>query len=216
MSIKKTGLQLHGGASTAPARSRRRLDYYPTPEEVTVALLDFLKMPPETKIWEPACGENAMVRVMQAKGYDVTGTDIITGSDYLKTPVDMISETIGGHTGIGAIITNPPFNLSELFIEKAVSEAPIVAMLLKSQYWHAAGRLKLFKKIPPRYVCPLTWRPDFYEAERGRLRTNISPTMEVIWTVWKGWYWETDTNRITEYCPLRKPGGKLNQQKIEF
>ena len=77
------------------------------------------------------------------------------------------------------MITNPPFALSEAFILKALQHAPIVAMLLKSQYWHAAKRQQLFNAHMPAYIFPLTWRPDFMFGERGG-----APTMDVLWTVW--------------------------------
>ncbi|GAB7057372.1 hypothetical protein JCM16163A_41210 [Paenibacillus sp. YK5] len=81
--------------------------------------------------------------------------------------------------GCHAIITNPPFNLSADFILKAIGEADVVAMVLKSQYWHASKRTKLFQQYPPAYVLALNWRPDFLNKERGG-----SPTMECLWTVW--------------------------------
>ncbi len=36
--------------------SRREHDFYPTPADVTVALMDFLNLEP-CKIWEPAAGQ---------------------------------------------------------------------------------------------------------------------------------------------------------------
>jgi len=163
---------------------RRSLDFYPTPPEVTIALMDFLKLKP-CIIWECACGDGAMAKVLREYGHTVIETDIKTGTDYLKT-----------EGKADAIITNPPFNLSAEFIEKALNEADIVAMVLKSQYWHAKKRFDLFTKNPPAYILPLTWRPDFMNGERGG-----SPTMEVHWTVWiKG-------NTDCKYIPLQKPNG---------
>jgi hypothetical protein len=76
------------------------------------------------------------------------------------------------------IITNPPFSLAEQFILKAYSCWQPFAMLLKSQYWHAASRVKLFEGTEPTFVLPLTWRPDFTMGGKG------SPLMDVLWTVW--------------------------------
>lgn len=172
-------LQLVGGGKK---EDRRPLDFYPTPPEVTIALMDFLKLDP-CKMWEPACGDGAMVEILRSYGHDVIGTDITLGVDYLKT-----------HGSTDMIITNPPFNLAENFIAKALKEAPVVAMVLKSQYWHAKKRYNLFKENPPSYILPLTWRPDFLGGEKGG-----SPTMEIAWTVWiKG-------NTKCQYVPLLKP-----------
>lgn len=97
-----------------------------------------------------------------------------------------------------AIITNPPFNLSEEFILHAVKNADTVAMLLKSQYWHAAKRNILFQKHPPAFVLPLSWRPDFLFDTRKE-GDKSAPTMGVCWSVWKRG--ETDTR----YRILSKP-----------
>src|ERR1017187_3297396 len=121
--MKQETLQLTGGGT-----NRRALDYYPTPKNVTVALMDFLKLP-KCVIWEPACGTGEMARVLESYGHEVLSSDIQTGDDYLKT-----------FKTADAIITNPPFNQSNLFIEKSLNEANIVAFLLKSQYWHAKNK----------------------------------------------------------------------------
>jgi len=180
--IKQLDLQLTAGNNK---KNRRSLDFYPTPPDATKALMDFLQLSKDLKIWECASGNNAMVDVLKEYGHEVIGTDINDGYDYLNT-----------HIECDAIITNPPFNVSAEFIEKAVNEAPIVAFLLKSQYWHAKKRFDLFNKYPPSYVLPLTWRPDFLYQDRKDGKKG-SPTMEVAWSVWVG-------NTTTEYIPLIK------------
>jgi len=181
------GSSLANGQGTS---KRRELDFYPTPENVTVALMDFLNLP-KTKVWECACGDGAMSEVLTRYGHDVFSSDLrhttygVGGLDFLQTPRPQ---------DVQALITNPPFNLSEAFIRKACSEVEIVAMVLKSQYWHAAKRQRLFEELPPTWVLPLSWRPDFLAGERGG-----APTMEVLWTVWvRG---QTDTR----YRVLKKP-----------
>lgn len=168
---------------------RRELDFYPTPPECTIALMDFLKLN-KTTIWEPACGNHAMSEVLESYGHHVISTDINMGVNYLTEKREC-----------EAIITNPPFNLSQEFIEKALSEAKIVAFLLKSQYWHAKKRLSLFNNNSPAYVLPLTWRPDFLYQERKDGKKG-SPTMEMAWTVW------ISGNTDTKYRILDKPKNK--------
>jgi hypothetical protein len=170
-------------ANSSNTTSRRELDFYPTPSNVTESLVHFLKLPSDITVWECACGDGSMSEVLKKYFKNVVSTDLrhtgygIGGIDFLKRTM-----TVGAQ----AIITNPPFNVSEQFILKALNEAPIVAMLLKSQYWHAAKRTKLFEDNPPAYILALTWRPDFMGGERGG-----APTMECLWTVWiKG---QTDT-----------------------
>jgi hypothetical protein len=185
--VKQEQLQLTGGNNN---KDRRALDFYPTPKEVTIALMEYLNLR-DKSIWEPACGDGAMSVILERYDNRVYSTDLrdtgfgIGGVDFLS---HLPAQTFD------AIITNPPFDQSHLFIEKALQRAPIVAMLLKSQYWHAKKRLELFRKQPPTYVLPLTWRPDFLNGEKGG-----APTMEVAWSVWiRGDY-------QTKYVPLEKP-----------
>lgn len=136
---------------------RVQSDYYPTPRDVTEALIAFLELPMGTRIWECAAGENQMVNVLRANGYEVTASDISSGYDFLTTPL----------VDCDWIITNPPFSLAEQFISRCVEHKKPFALLLKSQYWHAKKRLDIFRSYPPAYVLPLTWRPDFLQKSRG-------------------------------------------------
>lgn len=96
------------------------------------------------------------------------------------------------------IITNPPFSISEKFIERCIEHKKPFALLLKSQYWHAKKRIKLFYESKPTYILPLTWRPDFLFKTRG----SGSPLMDVIWVVWK---MEPRENLYPYYIPIEKP-----------
>lgn len=152
---------------------RKDADFYPTPPEVTRALMRFLSLSPR-HVHEPACGDGSMSRVIESFGHNVLSTDLretgygIGGKDFLLC--EEPSE---------AIVTNPPFCLSEQFIRHALGLAPIVAMLTKTQYWHSKKRSALFREFPPAYILALTWRPDFSGNP-----VPGSPTMDVIWTVW--------------------------------
>lgn len=179
------GSRICGGNT---AYKRKASDFYPTPPEVTQALLDFLKIEAGKRIWEPACGEGHMVEVFETNGYKVRATDLQTGTDFLTTE--------SNHSDW--IITNPPFSLSEQFIRKCAEYNVPFALLLKSQYWHAAKRVALFSEITPAYVLPLTWRPDFLFKKRG----TGSPLMDVIWCVW------IPGEKNTAYIPLIKPEGR--------
>ncbi len=49
--MKQETLQLTAGNNRG---DRRELDFYPTPENVTVALMDFLNLPKDWAVWECA------------------------------------------------------------------------------------------------------------------------------------------------------------------
>lgn len=167
---------------------RQVMDFYPTPSEVTIALMDFLKLPVPSKIWEPACGEGAMAKIISSYGHTVWPTDI-RKTDYCLLEHNFLKTT--EEYKMDAIITNPPFNTAHRFILQALKLAPVVAMVLKSQYWHAAKRQHIFIKHPPAWILPLTWRPDFLGGGASQL--------DCLWTVW------IDGDIMTKYKPLMKP-----------
>lgn len=176
------------------AHARHPSDFYATPAEVTRALIHspagmFLPH----RVWEPACGDGAMAKVLLDDDFEVIATDLhdrgygIAGVDFLKT-LEMDCEWIA---------TNPPFNLAFEFIRHALTFGVPVAMLLKGSFWHTAKAQTLFAEHTPAFVMPLTWRPVMV-PERGK-----SPTMEFAWTVWLrppvGW------KRDCTFVPLCKP-----------
>jgi type I restriction-modification system DNA methylase subunit len=169
-------------ANSGDKSKRRELDFYPTPPDATHALMKFLTenkiIQEDSLVWEPACGNGAMSKVIQEYVTDVYSTDL-RHTDFGHGGKDFMSSTFD----CDAVITNPPFNISEEFIKHSLKQAPVVAMLLKSQYWHAQKRIKLFNETKPAFVLPLTWRPDFLFDQREN-GVKGSPTMEVLWTVW--------------------------------
>jgi len=173
LSINFKGSQINGGNSDY---GRVKSDFYPTPPEATQALLNFLNIPKDQIIWEPACGEGHMAEVFEGNGYEIITSDInsfgygVSGVDFLNTECK----------NCDWIITNPPFNLAEDFIKQCVKFQKPFALLLKSQYWHSKKRHSLFTTTKPKYILPLTWRPDFLFKERGK----GSPLMDVLWCVW--------------------------------
>lgn len=178
--------------TNATAVDRNKTDFYPTPHEATIALLKYLNIPKRAVIWEPACGQGHIAKVLKQFEYKVVSSELynhgygMTGIDFLQTKDFYRSEWI---------ITNPPFSLSEEFILKCISYQIPFALLLKAQYWHSAKRRKLFEEYTPSHILPLTWRPDFlFGAKKG------SPTMDCIWTVWGN-----KSAPQTIYVPLQKP-----------
>lgn len=115
---------------------RKERDSYETPAWVTGALLPHLPKGIRV-IWEPACGSGKMVRALTAGGYDVVGTDIEDGTNFLDCMEDTAPQ-------IDAIVTNPPYIHAQAFIEKALFLGDFVAMLLRTDFDHAKTRQHLF------------------------------------------------------------------------
>lgn len=82
---------------------RAAYEFYPTPPEAVRALLSVESF--SGSIWEPACGDGAISKVLEAAGYQVISTDLIDrgygagGQDFLKSDRPLAKN----------IITNPPY-----------------------------------------------------------------------------------------------------------
>ena len=67
------------------AKARKASDLYPTPPEVTVALMRFLKLSAGTDVWEPACGQGDMVETLFS-GPSVGGRHVRARRLRLRSP----------------------------------------------------------------------------------------------------------------------------------
>jgi hypothetical protein len=148
---------------------RKERDEYETPPWVTLALVPHL---PEINgvVWEPACGSGKMVAALRQAGFDVIGSDIADGADFLRQPAK---------SGIGAIITNPPYALAREFIERALSFASVRVVAMRTDFDHAATRAHLFAGCPTfAKKVVLTRRIRWFEDSHG------SPSFNHCWMIW--------------------------------
>lgn len=180
-----------GAAMTGgnPKEGRQKDDFYPTPSEVTRALLARLTFGPGL-VLEPAAGDYRMASDIEGAGYSVQASDIAPRDDRVAQG-DFFAMT---ETRASTVITNPPFSLAQRFIEHSLDTLKVqgLALLLKSTFWHAARRSALFERHPPSHICALTWRPDF--LNKG------GPTMDCSWFVWL-----PNRDGTTRYLLLKRP-----------
>ena len=79
-------------------------------------------------IWEPACGDGAISRVLQERGYQVVSTDLVDRG-HGQSGVDFLLEW---RAMAPNVVTNPPFKNGTEFARHAIRLVPgKVAMLLK-------------------------------------------------------------------------------------
>lgn len=131
-------MQGYNLANSSTVNKRKESDFYPTPPDVTQALINTGVIPRGT-IWEPACGDGHMADVFLANGYGVVATDI-RDTDYSTYQADFLIDVppFGDGEHIPSIVTNPPFNVSAAFIQRCIDiKVGVFALLLKSQYWHS-------------------------------------------------------------------------------
>lgn len=124
-------------------------DYYATEPRALKLLLEQESF--SKNIWEPACGEGHLSKVLEAKGHNVYSTDLIDRG-YGAGGVDFLSET---KTFDGDIITNPPYKHGKEFVEKAlelIQPGNKVAMFMKLTFLEGQSRRDLFNNRPPQTV----------------------------------------------------------------
>lgn len=140
-------------------------DFYPTPPEATLALLQN-----ETfigTIWEPACGKGDISDVLINLGYSVKSSDI-KDYGYGDVGVDFLNQdSLFRHYPlyeIDNIITNPPFEIALEFILQAKSRAKCkIAMFLKTAFLEGSKRYDMFQdtKFPLKCIYQFSRRVNF-------------------------------------------------------
>lgn len=126
----------------------RGLDAYFSPPEAVTSLLRIEGAFLPESIWEPAAGEGAIVKPLQAAGFRVFASDIADyglpdcacGMDYPKAPP---------RPGVQAVVTNPPYKLAVDFAKKAIGEVPYLALLLRTNFLESTARLPFFRRHQP-------------------------------------------------------------------
>lgn len=190
------GVLMRGGVSVRNVR--REDDFYPTPPDATLAFLD-REWPHLTRmakaapffIWECACGDGAIARLLEGNGWTVWSTDLrdrgfgLGGVDFLSVRTLPTPNT--------AIITNPPFGeMPRKFIEHAMGlGAPYLALYLKADWFNSRQGMQILERYPLARCHPLSWRVDF--ADQGR------PVMNTTWFVWDA------SARPMSIMPLSRP-----------
>jgi hypothetical protein len=156
-------------------------DFYPTPAWATHALMLNEKF--EGLIWEPACGDGAMSKVIKKYNENVLSTDLNNqgygtyGYNFIDLPDEFKDDRSDN------IITNPPYNIANDFVKKALEVADKkVAMLLRLAYLEGQERYDtLYSVQPPTRVWVFSERITFYK--KGATKKG-SGTTAYGWFVW--------------------------------
>jgi hypothetical protein len=167
------------GAFKPPARRKADLDgpdFFPTPAWATHALIESEGF--EGRIWECACGDGEMARVLAAAGYDVRASDL-HARGFGKSGVDFLRAT----RPVDNIITNPPYNAAEAFVAQGLKLARRkLALLLRLAFLEGANRANsIFLKTPPSRVWVFSERITFYMKDAPRAGSG---TTAYAWFVW--------------------------------
>lgn len=179
--------------------ARREADAYFTEPWVTACLAGRVSF--RGRVWEPACGRGDMSKALQAQSYDVFSTDVRDwGADvqYLK---DFLTH-LEVPAGCESIVTNPPYDAAESFIQHALNlTEPVqgmVAMLLRNEFDCARGHRRFFHDHPA-FACRLTLtkRPRWAWWETDR-KDKAAPRHNFMWAIWD---WQNRGMPTVRYAP---------------
>lgn len=158
---------------------RRKSDFYETPYSITKHLLDRESFDFSKSCLEPACGQGAIVKVLEPHWK--------TSLTHYDKEVDFLTETKPYHY----VITNPPFSLAIEFVlhAKTICKHKI-CMLLPLSYLHGKKRhdnIYMDKDFPLKSVYVFTRYPMLGDPlrEDGKYRTGM---MVYAWYVWETEY----------------------------
>ena len=174
-------------------------DFFPTPPWATFALIENEAF--KGDIWESACGNGAMSNVLSQTGQQVISSDLFdrgfgdVGEDFLRP-----------RRRAPNIVTNPPYNAAEGFVQSGLSQSSMkFALLLRLAFLEGANRANtIFAKSPPSRVWVFSERITFYPA--GAVQKG-SGTTAYAWFVW-----DKDASGSTE-LKWFKPGYKARYAK---
>lgn len=168
------------GATAHSVNEREKNDYYATEPKAVELLLEKERF--NLNIWEPACGEGHITKVLTAHGYSVVSSDLVD-----RGACDFTFDFLTAQKGwTGDIVTNPPYRYAKEFVEKAlevVQDGRKVAMLLKLTFLESKKRRKLFDKAPPKTIYVASACLNC--ARNGDFETMASGAMAYAWFVWE-------------------------------
>ena len=150
--------------------------FFPTPRWATFALIDNEKFSGE--IWECACGDGTMSKVLEETGCAVLSSDLYDRG-YGEVGLDFLTSTRYADN----IVTNPPYNCAEGFVASGVKHAHRkFALLLRLAFLEGANRARtIFSKCPPSRVWVFSERITFYPTGA---KVKGTGTTAYAWFVW--------------------------------
>lgn len=166
-------------------------DFYNTRPEAVHSLLAMEQF--SRVIWEPACGQGAIVKVLQEHNYDIFASDLYEYETDIHAHFGLdFFETFGPITNAQGdvardIITNPPFKIAERFAYRAVEHIEDtggkVAFLCRLAWLESLKRMDLFRNTPIARIyvfsrrLPMMHRPNW----EGKKSTSA---IAYAWFVW--------------------------------
>ena len=168
------------GGSRGFARAEK--DFYPTPAVLTEPLIDRFRVHLDGGVWEPACGDGAICKVLAKHGIESVATDLVDRG-YGESRRDFLLE-LKPPAGVDAIVTNPPFSLWRQFAEHALAmDVGLVALLGRLQLLEGKRLSALFQETQLTRVMVSAGRINMLPA--GAEDKGHNGMIAWAWFVWQ-------------------------------
>ena len=154
-------------------------DFYPTPPAGTLGLLKVESF--VGNVWEPACGDGSMSKVLESAGYKVISTDLEPRGYGSQGDFFFYGSLLAPN-----IVTNPPFRLAQEFADRALAlGCDKLALLCKLVFLEGKERGAWFPTTPLKHV--------YVFSERLTMPRNGEPQtgggmIAFAWFVWERGY----------------------------
>jgi hypothetical protein len=151
-------------------------DFFRTPRWATFALTDKEKFTGD--IWECACGDGAMSRILAMNGNQVESSDL-----YQRGFGEPHIDFLNAERRASNIVTNPPYNSGEGFVAAGLKKSDRkFALRLRLAFLEGANRANtIFSRSPPSRVWVFSERVTFYPAGA---EVKGSGTTAYAWFLW--------------------------------
>ena len=158
--------------------NREKDDFYPTPPFATNALLNAETFVGD--VWEPACGDGAISKVLIDRGFSVKSSDLIDRG-YGTPGVDFLLDF---KTTAENIITNPPFKHAEEFARHAINIAERkIAFLCRLAWLEGKARKVMFQETPLSRVLVFSKRVPMLRGGEA-MHKGGGGMIAFAWYVW--------------------------------
>jgi hypothetical protein len=170
----------HSCQTGAHPHRDRGLDLYETPPVAVDALLAVEMLP--YRIWEPAAGRGAIVKVLRDAGHVVICSDMIHRDFPLDFERDFLKET-KAPPRTELILTNPPYRLATEFVEHALTLCPRVVMLCRLGFLESKCRSGILDSGTLAAVHVFIERLPMMHRD-GWARPRASSAIPFAWFIW--------------------------------
>ena len=152
-------------------------DLFETPNYAVDLLVPFIPKHVNL-IWEPAAGDGKIARRLNFHSYEVKRTDIRQSFDNQNEMFNYATDLISKqeYDKIDAVITNPPYSIKTMFIDRAIEYQIPFAFLIGGEYsgrmirWLQAGCEKIIPTRRINYITP-----------SGKQGKNSSSQFHTMW-----------------------------------